>query len=135
MNRNRLLYLLLIILTVLAGLASRHFSSALPHWATLYLGDALWALMVFFGFAFLFKRKSSFWVAVATLLFSFAIEISQLYHAPWIDSIRHTRIGGLVLGFGFLWSDLLCYTVGAVGGVFMDKYLHKAWKSSQNYRY
>jgi glycopeptide antibiotics resistance protein len=132
MNRNRLLYLALIVLTVLAGLASRHFSSSLPRWITLYLGDALWALMVFFGFAFLFKRKSTLWIAAATLLFSFAIEISQLYHAPWIDSIRHTRIGGLILGFGFLWSDLVFYTAGIVLGVVVDKFLHR--KRLQNNR-
>lgn len=135
MNRNRLLYLLLIVLTVLAGLASRRFSSILPHWTTLYLGDALWALMVFFGFAFLFRRKSSLWVATAALIFSFVIEISQLYHAPWIDAIRQTRIGGLVLGFGFLWSDLLCYTAGVLFGVLMDKYLHKTGKSSLKNRW
>jgi hypothetical protein len=40
------------------------------------------------------------------------VEISQLYHAPWIDSIRQTTPGGLVLGFGFLWTDLVCYSVG-----------------------
>jgi hypothetical protein len=125
MNRNRLLYLLLFVITVLAGLASRYFSSFLPHWTTLYLGDALWALMVFFGIAFLFKRKSTLWIAAATLIFSFAIEIGQLYHAPWIDSIRYTRIGGLVLGFGFLWSDLICYTAGVVVGVFVDRRMLK----------
>ena len=43
----------------------------------------------------------------------YAIEGSQLCHAPWIDTIRHTRLGALVLGYGFLWSDIICYTVGA----------------------
>lgn len=128
MNRNRLLYLLLIVLTVLAGLASRSFNSILPNWTTIYLGDALWALMVFFGVAFLFREKSTLWVASAALIFSFVIEISQFYHAPWIDTIRQTRIGGLILGFGFLWSDLLCYTAGVVFGVLVDLYLHKTKK-------
>lgn len=131
MNRNRLLYLLLIVFTVLTGLASRRFNSILPHWTTLYLGDALWALMVFFGFAFLFKRKSTQWVASAALIFSFVIEISQLYHAPWIEAIRQTRIGGLILGFGFLWSDLLCYTAGVVLGILVDLHLHKTKKRLQ----
>jgi hypothetical protein len=42
----------------------------------------------------------------------YGIELSQLYHARWIDNIRETNIGGLVLGFGFLWSDVLAYTLG-----------------------
>ena len=45
-------------------------------------------------------------------VFSVAIETSQLYHAPWIDAIRRTRPGALVLGYGFLWSDLACYAAG-----------------------
>jgi hypothetical protein len=57
-------------------------------------------------------------VALAAVAFCFAIELSQLYHAPRIDSIRQTTLGGLVLGFGFLWTDLVCYSVGiAIGSV------------------
>ena len=52
--------------------------------------------------------------------FSVAIELGQLYHAPWIDSIRQTTLGGLILGFGFLWSDLACYAVGVGLGVMID---------------
>ncbi|MFM8818855.1 MAG: DUF2809 domain-containing protein, partial [Phycisphaerales bacterium] len=40
----------------------------------------------------------------------------QLHHAPWIDGIRATRLGALVLGSGFLWSDIACYAVGVAGG-------------------
>ena len=57
---------------------------------------------------------------VLALVFSYLIEISQLYHAPWIDAIRATALGGLVLGFGFLWSDILCYTVGVLLGIIVD---------------
>ena len=54
------------------------------------------------------------------LVFSYLIEISQLYHALWIDAIRATTLGGLVLGFVFLWSDILCYTVGVLLGIIVD---------------
>ena len=54
------------------------------------------------------------------MAFSVAIELSQLYHAHWIDSIRHTTLGGLILGFGFLWSDLACYAVGVGIGVIVE---------------
>ena len=116
-NRNRYLYILLIGITIAAGLASRRYAHILPQWAELYMGDALWALMVYFIFGFLFNKKSVMVIALLAIGFSFGIEISQLYHAAWIDAIRATRIGGLVLGFGFLWSDLLCYTVGVSVGV------------------
>ena len=125
MNRNRYIYLLLLVITIAAGLASRHFAGYLPHWINLYLGDTLWALMVFLLFGIFFNKKSTVWVAVAALLFSFGIEISQLYHSSWIDSLRSYPLGGLVLGFGFLWSDLLCYTAGVGFGYMMEKGVFK----------
>ena len=83
MRRNRILYLILTIITIILGLLSRKVQG-LPQ----------------------------------------IIEISQLYHAPWIDSIRATTLGGLILGFGFLWSDLICYTVGIVIGAIIDKIIN-----------
>jgi hypothetical protein len=57
---------------------------------------------------------------VLALSFSVLIEMSQIYHAPWIDSIRHTTLGGLVLGYGFLWGDLACYAVGIGLGLVIE---------------
>ncbi|MEC1172420.1 DUF2809 domain-containing protein, partial [Bacillus paralicheniformis] len=39
-----------------------------------------------------------------------------LYHAPWIDAIRAVPLGGLILGYGFLCSDLLAYVLGISAG-------------------
>lgn len=125
-NRNRIIYGLLTTGVLLLGLASRRFFGEMPFVKT-YVGDALWALMVFFGIAMLFNRWSTKAVALATLLFSFSIEISQLYHAPWIDSLRATRLGGLVLGFSFVWTDLLCYSVGVIIGIITEAYLSSRW--------
>ena len=86
-----------------------------------YAGDTLWALAAFLGVrtgpAPSINPNAS---PVMAMAFSVAIELSQLYHAPWIDSIRHTTLGGLILGFGFLWSDLVCYAVGVGLGVAIE---------------
>ena len=109
------------------GLASRRYWGAVP-FVRAYVGDALWALMVFFGIALLRPQWPTKRIALATLLFSFGIEFSQLYHAPWIDSVRATRLGGLVLGFSFVRSDLLCYGVGILIGWLVDRRLTvKRW--------
>jgi len=119
-KRNRILYFFLIILVIFLGLASRRYSSDLPAWAATNAGDVLWALMVFLGFGFVFKSSSTLKAAVLAITFSYAIEISQLYHAPWINAVRHNPLGGLILGYGFLWSDLLCYLIGIVIGVLIE---------------
>ncbi|HEY4786819.1 MAG TPA: DUF2809 domain-containing protein [Bacteroidales bacterium] len=119
--RRRYIYVVLILLVISLGLSSRHFAGYLPPWNKLYLGDALWALMIFFMSGFLFRTKTTRWIAMLALLFSFSIEFSQLYQAGWINAIRATRLGGLILGYGFLWSDLLCYTVGIALGVIIEQ--------------
>ncbi|MGR5910200.1 ribosomal maturation YjgA family protein [Bacillus pacificus] len=112
MKRNRLLYATFTILVIILGLSSRKFAFALPALLNNYLGDALWALMIFIGFGFLFPKIEMKKLALISLMFCYGIEVSQLYHAEWIDSIRATTLGGLVLGYGFLWSDLVAYTIG-----------------------
>ncbi len=111
--------MVLVVVTMLLGILSRKVEG-LSILIGAYAGDTLWAMMVFLGLAFLFKRKSTVWIALGALIFSFGIEVSQLYHAPWIDAIRATTLGGLILGYGFLWSDLACYTVGVILGSLLD---------------
>ncbi len=120
-KRNRILYSVLIVLVVVLGLSSRAYSKKLPYWIGEYAGDSLWALMVFLMFGFFLITMETKRVAFLTFLFSFTIEVSQLYHAHWIDTIRKTKLGGLILGFGFLWNDLFCYIVGIVIGIIIEK--------------
>ncbi|MFJ8118595.1 hypothetical protein ABH946_002546 [Bacillus sp. RC145] len=124
-KRNRLLYAMLTIVVIILGLSSRKFAFALPDLLNDYLGDALWALMIFVGFGFLFPKIETRKLAFISLIFCYGIEISQLYHAEWIDSIRATTLGGLVLGYGFLWSDLVAYTIGVGIGMFCEFMLRK----------
>lgn len=91
------------------GLISRKISY-LPLW----LGDMLWGIMIFFLMKFILVNKPARIVAIGSLIICYLVEFSQLYQAEWINAIRSTRLGHLVLGQGFLWSDLLAYTVGIV---------------------
>ena len=124
-KRNRLLYAMFTIVVIILGLSSRKFAFALPDLLNDYLGDALWALMIFTGFGFLFSKIETKKLAFISLIFCYGIEISQLYHAQWIDSIRATTIGGLVLGYGLLWSDLVAYTIGVGVGMLGEFMLRK----------
>ncbi|MBN8821555.1 DUF2809 domain-containing protein [Spirosoma sp.] len=129
--RNRIIYGLLLISVIGFGLASRSFLSNISFIRN-YAGDALWALMVFLGVGLLFRRWSTRMITLIALLFCVCIEISQLYHAPWIDYLRSTRLGGLVLGFGFLWSDLICYAFGIAAGAVTEFLLLSTSSRSDN---
>jgi hypothetical protein len=114
LRRPRLRYLLVGALVIVLGLASRRYGASLPTFVADYAGDTLWAVMSFIVVGVLAPEWPTRRVAIAALLASYADEVSQLYHAQWIDAIRNTPMGALTLGYGFLWSDIACYTVGVM---------------------
>jgi Protein of unknown function (DUF2809) len=96
------------------GLLSR--SQWLPRGSFIaeFAGDTLWAAMVYFGVALLMPKFRPQILAIYALIFAFAIEFSQLLEWPWIVQLRSDPFARLILGRGFLWTDLLCYTVGVL---------------------
>lgn len=116
-TRNRVVYLFLTLLVIILGLASRKFASSLPLFVNLYLGDSLWALTIFCFVGVIFPKAKIWQNSLIALIFCYFIEITQLYHSPWIDELRRNQLAALILGRGFLWSDLVCYTVGVAFGL------------------
>ncbi len=110
--RRRLPYLCALISLCVLGLLVRKQNAVSPTFFTAYFPDAAWTMAVYCGFGLLLCRGARLHFA-ASLGVSFLIELSQLWHPPFLEALRATTLGGLVLGYGFLWSDLVCYTVGA----------------------
>jgi hypothetical protein len=128
--RIRFVYLLSATVVVIAGLASRRYREQLPEFLAEYAGDTLWSLMVLLLVSMLLAGRPLLVRAAITLALALLVEISQLYHAPWIDAIRQTTLGGLVLGFGFLWTDLVCYSVGVTIGIVAELGSVGRWNAS-----
>lgn len=124
-NRNRIVYVILIFTIIGLGLISRKYSYLFSQFLNTYLGDALWAVMIYLGMAIVFKRVSYYKIAIYGLLFCYGIEISQLYHDQYIDSVRSTSLGGLILGFGFLWTDIIAYTIGVFTALVIEIFTFK----------
>ena len=113
----------LVALVLLAlGLPTRLATEHLPGWYNLYAGDFLWAMLVFLVFANVL-RLTTRRAALASLAFAFAVEVSQLFHPAWLEQLRANRLLSLVLGHGFLWSDLAAYTLGVGVAVLVDRAL------------
>ncbi|PLR92003.1 ribosomal maturation YjgA family protein [Bacillus sp. T33-2] len=122
-NNARIVYSTAVAIVIFLGLVSRNLT--LPHFIAENAGDALWAMMVYFVFRCLLVSKGLLTASWLSLLFSFAIEISQLYQADWINQIRGTVLGALILGHGFLFVDLIRYTVGILTASVIDLVIHK----------
>ena len=120
-RRNRITLACALAAVILLGLGARRFPGLLPAFLGKYPGDALWALAVMIGWGMVWPRASTTGLATLALATSCAVEFSQLWKVPWLDDIRHTTIGHLVLGSGFAWPDLVAYAVGVVIGVGLDR--------------
>jgi Protein of unknown function (DUF2809) len=122
--RKRLMLLVNILAIVPLGYAVR-FSHILPE----YFHDAggsiayqiFWILFVLF----VYPRADLRWTAIWVCVGSCAIELLQLYQPPWLQSIRSTFLGRLVLGTTFLWSDFPAYFVGSYVGWLWVRWLRK----------
>ncbi|MGI9239813.1 MAG: DUF2809 domain-containing protein, partial [Verrucomicrobiales bacterium] len=75
-------------------------------------GDTLWAVLVFLVLAFAFPTRRAPALAAIAFAISLSVELLQLYQSPWLNGVRDTLPGRLLLGQGFLFSDLLCYAIG-----------------------
>ncbi len=122
---KRWFYFLFILLTIPAGLGTRIYASQIPMLVANYGGDVLYATFIFFAVRLLLIRYPLVKIGIISYLICITIETLQLYHAPWIELIRHTPPFGLILGYGFLWSDWICYLAGTLLGFFIAMLLEK----------
>ncbi|CAM4268734.1 ribosomal maturation YjgA family protein [Saccharibacillus endophyticus] len=112
--RKRTFYLIALMIVMLLGLASRAYAGMLPEFWANHAGDALWAALVYLLVRMLIPGYRTWICALGALLLSFGIEFSQLYRAEWLDALRSTTLGALVLGRGFLAVDLVRYAAGII---------------------
>lgn len=113
MKRNRLIYFTTALIVIALGLLSRRYP-VLPSVLGKYPGDALWAIMIFCGIGFLLPRFTTKIVGAVAFGLCCAVEFFQLYHAPWIETVRDTLPGRLILGRGFSWMDISAYAAGII---------------------
>jgi hypothetical protein len=119
--RDRAPYLALALGTIALGLAIHLGGASLGRVTRDVLGDALWAVMMVWWVAAVAPGAPWRARAAVALGLCFAVEMSQLYHAPAVDAVRATRAGHLVLGSGFDPRDLVAYTAGVIAAVLLER--------------
>jgi hypothetical protein len=121
MMKQRLYYFLGAIFTGIFALFLRKMWKFIPDFINFWIGDFLWAVMLYFFCRSIFYTFDQKKLTLGLIVFSCCVETSQLFHTPWLDAFRNTTFGGLLLGHGFLWSDILAYTFGIIAAYFLDK--------------
>lgn len=119
--RRRLTYVALACATIAVGLLVHWCGDGLGPALRDIAGDALWGCMMFWWVsACLPLLRASMRGALAFGVCA-AVEVSQLLHTPWLDRVRGTSLGHLVLGSDFDARDLLAYAAGVALAVLCDR--------------
>ena len=117
---RRVAFALAAILVIGLGLTTRLPGLNWPPMVAKYLGSFLWGAMVFCVAGFVRPRWRIGHLALAASCIAVAVELSQLWHTPWLDSFRQTRLGVLLIGRFFAWADILAYLAGIVTAASLD---------------
>lgn len=117
---TRALYVALALGTIGLGLVVHWHGEVLGPAARDALGDALWAMMIMWWTGAIAPEKSLRARVAAAVAFCFVIEVSQLYHTTFLDGLRGTTVGHLVLGNDFDVRDLAAYTLGVVSAALLE---------------
>jgi hypothetical protein len=108
-TKKLLQYTSAVIALIALGLLSRRING-IPD----ACGDALWAMMVFCCWRIVLVLRPLKTVALVALITSFLVEFSQILSFDLLVRLRSTFLGHMLLGQGFLWIDLLAYTIGII---------------------
>jgi len=113
-SRRRVRYLVLAVGTIAVGVMVHLGGTFLPPVFRDVLGDALWAMMIVWWMGVAAPRLPLRTRGLAALAVCVAVELSQCYHTPFLDALRRTLPGHLVLGSGYDPRDFLAYSAGVV---------------------
>jgi len=109
----------LLVVTIALGLLSRRYP--LPGILAEYTGDALYATAAYWGFALLATGARIQKLAILAFVACLLVECSQLLSWPWLQDLRATTVGKLLLGSGFKWPDLIAYAIGVTLAATVDR--------------
>ena len=120
-SRPLALSFVLILATMVTGLAIRFTRFGMPYVIVKYGGSMLWALMIYWIVSALLPSLRLPLVASISATLTTAVELFKLHHSPALDAFRLTIPGMLLLGRFFSIWDVLAYWIAILIGVLIDR--------------
>ena len=92
-------------------------------------GGAAYVVFFVVAFATLTPFSSAARIAAIVLAGTCVLEFLQLWHPPWLEAIRRTFVGRVLLGTTFSWTDFPPYFVGAFIGWLLVRLHQKLFRT------
>jgi len=123
--RSLKLSLVLMFVTVAAGLVIRFAHLGLPPFVVKYGGSMLWASMIYWVSSTLLPRCRLLPIGLISGILATAVEFAKLYHQPALDAFRLTLPGILLLGRIFSVWDIVAYWLAIGVGLLIDALIRR----------
>lgn len=119
--RNRAVYAAVLLGVIALGLASRH-PGLLPWPLAKWSGSILWAAMIYLLISIAAPGAARNIRLIVALAIAVALEFSRLYPVAWLDEVRRSTAGTLLLGRIFSPWNLLAYAIGIGAAGLADRW-------------
>ena len=86
-------------------------------------GDVCWAVAAWYLFRCILPQVFAIEIAVLSAGLCIVVETSQLLDVEWLNTLREHHIIRLLIGHGFMWSDLVLYAIGIAIGWVLDTFV------------
>lgn len=122
----RVLAFLSVVAIVPIGISTKFYHGIGEQWVSDYLGDVFYEMAwCWFFFIFFPTRKAIWKIPLAVFIVTCCIEFLQLWHPLWLQIIRSTFAGRMLLGTTFVAADFFYY---AIGCLLSWLWLQQIWK-------
>jgi hypothetical protein len=101
-----------LVLIVPLGFCTKVYYGPAYVWVHNSLGGVLYVIFWSLLFSFIFIRSAPWKIAGIVMLATCSLEFLQLWHPSFLETLRSTFIGAILLGNSFSWSDLAHYAIG-----------------------
>lgn len=85
-----------------------------------YGGDILVVILIYY-FVKSFIQIKPLYLAIAVVLFAYAVEIGQYFKLVEVLGLQDYKIMRIIIGTSFAWGDIICYTVGGIICYMIDR--------------
>lgn len=114
--RDRLAWLISILVIVPLGLMMKFYRGPGQEWLNNSFGGVTYEIFWILLLVLIWPKMSAVSASVGVCLATCLLEVMQLWQPPFLQAIRATLIGRLVLGNTFQWSDFPYYFMGSFLG-------------------
>lgn len=116
-NRKRLWILLSLCVVTPLGFWCKSYHG-FGNWFYLYGGGVLYEIFFCLVLFLLWpKKKNAIKIAIGVLTVTCLLETLQLWHPPFLETIRSTYWGRVFIGTTFVWLDFPHYVLGCLVGL------------------